>query len=162
MKIIIPLMMFFVLSSVSATAQVPPPQAPPKESLQKDTAHVLGIEIDGKIVAIVFVSKTGDILPMQQEQCTSTDWCMSLISELGHAGKALVMQFKPQGEEAPQKPPPTQISLTTGMIQHRPLHEIDVQGHQPDTQTMEGCRKAGGVPESVEGHFNTCHMPVRN
>jgi len=35
-------------------------------------------------------------------------------------------------------------------LPHRPMHEIDIQNNlRPNTETREGCEKAGGVVQTV-------------
>jgi hypothetical protein len=39
----------------------------------------------------------------------------------------------------------------------RPLPQIDVQGHKPSTETMAGCRDAGGTPMMDGERFILCY-----
>jgi len=84
------------------------------------TAGIVGVEVDGSMRAFVFVSKTGKTLPIEAEECAAREQCQGLVKQFSDAQKVMLLRLHgaPIDEEAHYLP-------------HRPLHEIDVQGHIP-------------------------------
>lgn len=152
-------------------------QAPPKETLAKDTAGIVGIEIGKVISAFIFFSEHGKVRPVGADECSKQDKCQAMIKEMEGQDKTILLHFewsKPGEEEmpAPSELKPehhgniTQVSfmtLTESLIHHVPLALIDVQGHQPDTQTIGGCIESGGIANTVpeSGEFLNCYRPTR-
>jgi hypothetical protein len=65
------------------------PSAPveaPAETLAKDTNGVLVIEQDGHILGLIFVSKTGQVLPESSGACEANKGCAELVEHLHDIG----------------------------------------------------------------------------
>lgn len=67
--------------SVAKAAEAPAPKST-DESLRNDTAGVLVITQDGQELGLIFVSKTGQILPENITACEASEECATLMKKL--------------------------------------------------------------------------------
>lgn len=88
--------------SVAKAADAPKPT---EESLGKDTAGVLVITQDGQELGLIFVSKTGQILPENLTACEASKGCATLMKKL-HDTQHMTIIALPSAK--PDKPDGTQ------------------------------------------------------
>jgi hypothetical protein len=131
-------------SALSPAAEVPPPDvAPPINRTPIDidhTASIVGIQIGKRIAACIFISKDGKHVNVGADECAESQKCQGIMAELGKEGRTDLIQFQPSSEdEAPPTLDEAPLPLSPGVLAaassmpHRPLHEIDIQGHQAGT-----------------------------
>ena len=148
-----------------AIAAPPPDTAAPSARTPIDvdhTASIVGIQIGKRIAGFIFISKDGKHLIVGADECAQSEKCQGIMAQLGKEGRTDLLQFEPSGED--EGPPaidnaPTQLNprvLTSATsLPHRPLREIDIQGHQVGTpQDMCPGQIRENVPES--GMFLYC------
>lgn len=147
--------------------QVPPDTLVKPQSLSKDTAGIVAIQLGERIAGLIFFSTQGKVKAIGMEECQKSPQCRAMVDDYGHKDKLLIMQFLPEGDvqnEQPQhqRQPPKMITKV-GLVYHRTLHEVDVQNNaRPDTGTWEGCVASGGIANTVpySGEFLNCFRPT--
>lgn len=140
---------------LAACAAAPPPKAAAQADLMsRDTAGIVGIEIGHRIAAFIFFSNHGKVRSVGADECAKADGCTAMVQKFGAADKTILLHFEPS------KPDEGEAGDTMAPgLPHRPLHEIDVQGHQPAGSVESPCgdRVPMYVPET--GEFLMC-LPV--
>jgi hypothetical protein len=122
----------------------PPDTAIPNAHTPLDvdhTASIVGIQIGKRIAGFIFISKDGKHLNVGADQCAQSEKCQGIMAQLGKEGRTDLLQFEPSSED--EVPPtidgaPTQLNprvlTSANSLPHRPLREIDIQGHQAGTE----------------------------
>lgn len=97
-----------ILLSVAKAAQAADAPAPKStdESLRNDTAGVLVITQDGQELGLVFISKTGQILPESITACEASKECATLMQKLHDTQHMTLIQLP---SAKPDKPDGTQV-----------------------------------------------------
>jgi|SRR5665213_578372 len=101
--------------------QVPPAQAPP--DFVKETKQILALSLNEQIVALIFVSSTGEVMPTKIEECYAHPECMSMTKTFYEQKKVTVLQ------------------LHTDHLPKRD-HGLDSQGHNShkgETEISDSC-----------------------
>ena len=120
------------------------------------TVSIVGIQIGQRMAAFIFISKDGKHLNVDAEECTHSEKCQHIMTQLGSNGQTDLIHFEPSHvdavpaavEHTPSQPIPD-VSTQAASLPHRSLHEIDIQGHQAGTSTdMCPGQYRENVPES--------------
>lgn len=87
---------------VSKATPATPTNLHSEETLKADTAGAIMITVGDSPEAIIFVSKTGNVMAVKPEACEAKPECVSLVESLSAAKRVNQLELKPH-HVAPQK-----------------------------------------------------------
>lgn len=88
--------------SKAGLVPAPPTNLHSEETLKADTAGAIMITVGDSPEAIIFVSKTGNVMAVKPEACEAKPECVALVESLSAAKHVNQLELKPH-HVAPQK-----------------------------------------------------------